>query len=210
MYRWIREWVNTFGSAKLTEFQAGWGDWGTLGDSFVSGKTVFTYQGPWQHPIAMDLDPSLDLGAGVWPAAAGVDPTVWYNVDTVHIPVGTQHPQEALEFMAFFSTKEGQDAFNLGDKGAGRMSVARDYGGAEFIRQNRNPFIDKHYRALESGEYRVITPVSPADDAYASNLFSVTEAVLANPDIGDAELEKALRDAYKRVQDVVDSMVGER
>lgn len=200
----INSWSNQYGPSSVIKFAAGFGDWGSAGDSFMSEKVALTLNGPWMAEHIQNFNPKMQYGCTVFPTAAGVEQIVIYSADTIYIPANSKHPQEAWEFIKFFNSKEGQQILNLGPTAAGRMSVAKDYGGEDFIKRSRNPYIRTHIEALD--KYKPVWfPRSPALPEYNAEFSALIQTLVAQ---GDADVEKLLKQAMDRAQEKLDQQLS--
>src|SRR6185369_49850 len=100
---------------KITKFQSGFGNFSSPQNSFLSGKLSMILQGVWMHAYIQNFNPKLNWGVGPFPAfSPAVHDVTLIESDSVVMPRGCPHPDEAMEFLAYLTGVKGQEILNLG------------------------------------------------------------------------------------------------
>jgi len=75
------------------------------GGPFIYGLVSMTIQGNWYLDTIKQYGKNLEFGVAPIPTADGVKgPVTWAGGYSLVVPKGAKHPQEAFEFIKFFST----------------------------------------------------------------------------------------------------------
>ena len=206
-WEWLQTFPKEYGAKELQKFVSGFGDWGTSAEPFMSGKMAMSLNGPW---IAQHLSQyAPDMNWGVAPAfavksVADKGDFGWVGMDLMTIPKGAKNIDQTLEFMIWFSGKEGQYYFDTGKNGTGRVPTVKDFGGADFFKAADpvNPMLSKWVQYIGSKNLGPIPYGSPAEQAYNTELNAMLDPVL-NLQI---DARKAVDDAVARAQSSLDRM----
>jgi ABC-type glycerol-3-phosphate transport system substrate-binding protein len=205
-WEWVQSMAVEYGAEDLQKFVAGFGDWGTEAEPFLSGKMAMTWNGPWIADHISKFAPDMDWGVASAPTVAEnvkKGDFAWIGIDTMSIPKGAKHVEEAIDFMIWFSSKEGQFYMNTGEKGSGRCPTVVDFGGQEFYDACvANPQIEKFMDIMASPAVLPIPFGTPAEQAYNTEFSAILEPVLT--------LEMDARDAVdlavERAQTALDKL----
>lgn len=207
-YEWMYNNAQEVGLKALQEFVGTFGEWGGPNTPFLKEKTAITFQGPWLSLHIRTYNPKMQVGAAAWPAVDEVvakGPVVFVDSDTVWIPKGAKHPDEAWEFIKFLNSAEGQRILNCGEGGAERVPTVRNYGGSAFIKEHLSPFIKTHIDLMYSRNVK-ITPKIPVFLTYASEMAAAADDIYLKGDNPKERLEKAI----KRAQEAIDKALGKK
>ncbi len=181
-WEWVQSMAVEYGVADLQKFVAGFGDWGTEAEPFLSGKMAMTWNGPWIADHISKFAPDMDWGVASAPTVAknvSKGDFAWIGIDTLSIPKGAKNVEEAIDFMIWFSGKEGQFYMNTGEKGSGRCPTVVDFGGQEFYDAcTANPQIEKFMDIMASPAVLPIPFGTPAEQAYNTEFSAILEPVL--------------------------------
>lgn len=205
-WEWLQSMAKEYGADDLQKFVAGFGDWGTEAEPFLSGKMAMTWNGPWIADHISKFAPDMDWGVASAPTVkekVSEGDFAWIGIDTMSIPKGAEHVEEAIDFMIWFSGKEGQTYMNTGEKGSGRCPTVVEFGGQEFYDACvNNPQIDKFMDIMASPAVLPIPFGTPAEQAYNTEFTAILEPVLTL----EMDAREAVDIAVERSQKALDKM----
>lgn len=81
---------------------AGWD-----GQAFGEGKVAMTFEGQWMSPYLKQTYPNVTYAVAPMPAGPTGNATLLFTVGLA-IPYNDKHPQQAWEFIEFFTSEQGQ------------------------------------------------------------------------------------------------------
>jgi multiple sugar transport system substrate-binding protein len=103
--RWVESYTRLYGAGALQRFASGFGPFGSPQYPFFRGSTTMVFQGVWLSNYMRQYAPNLDYGVAAWPAVhPGEPPFTIVEGDMLVIPRGSQHPQQAWEFLEYVSS----------------------------------------------------------------------------------------------------------
>ena len=203
-WEWLQSMANEYGPKDLQKFIGGFGDWGTEAEPFLSGKMAMSWNGPWIADHISKFAPDMDWGVASAPTVNGLvdkGPFGWIGIDTFSIPKGAKNTEEAIDFMIWFSGKEGQMYMNTGEQGSGRCPTVKDFGGQEFYDKSvTNPKIKDFISILGSPAVLPIPYGTPAEQAYNTEFSAILAPVLTL----QIDAREAVDKAIARAQAVLD------
>src|SRR6185503_15802838 len=137
-FDWIQGYAKEYGSENLQTFRAGFGNFGSPQNPFMSGTLAMALQGVWMGKYVREYAPNIEWGAAPMPSTkAGEDPVTWLACDILVVPKGAKHPAEAADFIAFVNRQDNIEELNLGhEKTSPLRKVSED-----FYRRHKNPYI---------------------------------------------------------------------
>ena len=104
-YQWVAGYTHRLGIEAVRAFTAGFGNFSSPQNPFMSGKVAMVFQGVWMNNYLRQYAPGLDYGVAPWPAAKpGLDDFTVADADVLVIPRGARHPKEAWEFIRFVTS----------------------------------------------------------------------------------------------------------
>lgn len=191
----------------MRKFASGLGAWGTSAEPFLSGKMAFSLNGPWIADHIRRYAPDMDWGVASSPsvpAVANKGTFAWFGMDQMAIPKGAKNNVETLDFMIWFSGRQGQFIYDAGPKGTGRVPTTRDFGGADFFKAAAavNPKLKAWVDSLASPVLQPIPFFSPAQAAYNQEFGAILDPVLTL----QVDAKQAVDTAVGRAQAVLDRM----
>jgi multiple sugar transport system substrate-binding protein len=206
-WEWLQSFPKEYGAQALQKFVSGFGDWGTSAEPFLSGKMAMSLNGPWIAQHIQQYAPNMNWGvapAFAVKSVADKGPFGWVGMDVMTIPKGAKNTKQAMDFMIWFSGKEGQYYFDTGKNGTGRVPTVKDYGGADFFKAADpvNPMLNKWVEYIGSKNLGPIPYGSPAEQTYNTELNAVLDPVL-NLQI---DARAAVDQAVSRAQASLDRM----
>ena len=217
-FEWVKNYSVRLGKDSMTEFRSGFGQFASSQNPFLVGTVAMEQQGPWMANYIENLKPSMnrwrfpkekekglplasrqanyEWGAAPFPAAdpALGDVTV-APFDTLMIPKGARHKEEAFEFIAYVNRQDVSEKLNaLHCKNSPLRKVSD-----AFLRSHPNPYIAVFERLATSPNARGVPPV-PIWPEVADELGVAAQRVY----LLEAEPAQALADAQKRLQEKLD------
>jgi multiple sugar transport system substrate-binding protein len=139
-YEWVRSYSKKYGVGNVQLFRSGFGNFSSPQNAFLSGRVAMEIQGVWMGNFIAKYAPGMEWGAAPFPYPAGrsdLERVAYVECDTISIPVGAKHPQEAFEFIKFVNSQYGMEMLCLGQRK--HTPLARV--SKEFIAQHPNPYI---------------------------------------------------------------------
>ena len=200
-FKWVQSYSKRLGAGAVGDFKTGMGNFDSPQNPFLSGAEVMEQQGPWMANYILHYRPDMfgvaseaaydtrvpaaqRQAACEWAAApfpAGVpeaEPVTYAAFDTLLIPKGSRHPNEAFEFMAYVNTQPVMEKLNnLHSKNSPLARVSDD-----FLQHHKNPFIDVWDALARSPNARGI-PQVPIWPEAADELTSLVQRLVLNPDL---------------------------
>ncbi len=108
--QWFADYAAKYGVENLTAFRGGLGNFASPQNPFLSGKVSMDIQGVWMNAFIRTFNPKLDWGVAPFPAwSKDKADTTLIESDVLVIPTGSRHPKEALDFLSFVVSPEGQE-----------------------------------------------------------------------------------------------------
>jgi multiple sugar transport system substrate-binding protein len=206
-WEWLQSFPKEFGADAMRKFASGLGAWGTSAEPFLSGKMAMSLNGPWIADHIRRYAPDMDWGVASAPAVPAVvnrGTFGWFGLDQMAIPRGAKNSAEALDFMIWFSGRQGQTIYIAGPNGTGRTPTSRDFGGEALYKAAApvNPKLKAWVDSLSSPVLQPIPFFSPAQQAYNQEFGAILDPVLTL----QVDARKAVDTAVKRAQAVLDRM----
>jgi ABC-type glycerol-3-phosphate transport system substrate-binding protein len=197
-YRWIQGYSKRLGAAAETEFRAGFGNFDSPQNSFLSGVVAMEQQGTFLANFIEKQKPSM---AGKWAAAAfpSNDPTLtdvtYCNCDVLAIPRGAKHKAEAFEFIAFVNRPDEMEKLaDLHCKISPLSSVSEG-----FLAHHRNPYIRVFERLAASPNAHPTEPVPILNEVNdeMNNFVQRLSTLQTTPEQGLHEMQERLQKKYE-------------
>lgn len=139
-YTWVQSYAKKYGADALQVFQSGFGNFSSPQNAFLAGKVSMELQGVWMYNFIDKYAPGLDWGAAPFPHPADrpdLARTSPVDIDTLVIPNGSKHPDEAWDFMRFVQSQRGMELLCLGQRK--HTPLARV--SPEFLRRHPHPYL---------------------------------------------------------------------
>ncbi len=112
-YEWVKNLVAEFGEPKFKKFRAGFGQYWSSQNSFISGKVATAYDGIWNAHLIHQFAPDLDWGVAPFPSVDGKK-RIYIEGDYLSIPTAARYPKEAKKFLAYLMKPENLEQINVG------------------------------------------------------------------------------------------------
>jgi len=217
-FAWLQSYSKRLGKDAISEFRSGTGNFDSPQNPFLTGTVVMEQQGPWMANYILNLKPSM---SGVkqpyaddvflplelrqqhceWAAAPfpSNEPGKTYvslcNFDTLVIPKGSKHKQEAFEFIAYVNRQEVMERLcRMHSKNSPLAKVSQD-----FLTHHKNPYI-KVFEDLASSPNARALPQSPILPEVGDEMNNVIQRLVLLRD----EPEPALRVLQAQLQEKYD------
>ena len=206
-WQWMQSFPKEYGAEAMRKFASGLGDWGTSAEPFLSGKMAMSLNGPWIADHIRRYAPNMDWGVApvfAVPAVNAKGPFAWFGMDQMAIPRGAKNNAEALDFMLWFSGRQGQFIYDAGPKGTGRVPTTRDFGGQDFFKAAApvNPKLSAWIDSLKSPALQPIPYGSLAEQAYNTEFTAILQPILNL----QVDAKAAVDTAVSRAQAALDKM----
>jgi ABC-type glycerol-3-phosphate transport system substrate-binding protein len=145
--QWFQDYSGKYDIQRLTAFRGGFGNFASPQNAFLAGKLSMVLQGVWMYAFIQNFNPGLDWGVAPFPAFSGeVRDVTLIESDVAVIPQGSRHPKEAMEFLAFLVSVEGQEKLNLGQRKFPMLQKV----GKDFWRKHPNPHLAVYRKLADS------------------------------------------------------------
>ncbi len=184
-WEWIQSYPEKYGAEELRRFQSGvTGQFASPQNAFFAERVAMIVQGVWMASFIDTFAPALEWGAAPFPAAvAGLENVAMVECDSICIPVGARHPDEAFEFMQYLCSQEGLELLNMGHK---KFTPLKEVSPA-FLAGHPNPHIElfielaksphAFYAPVMSTWYEYNDEITPAFDRVMFGESSARAAV---------------------------------
>jgi multiple sugar transport system substrate-binding protein len=191
-YTWVQGYAKKYGVEALQTAHAGFGNFASAQDPFMSGHLGMVLQGIWMSNYIASFAPDLEWAAAPFPPLhEGDDPVTFVDADMLVIPRGARHPREAFEFIRYLAEQPTMEKFCvLQHKNSPLRDVSED-----FFQRHKNPFI-RMFQKLAGSPKAAGMPQMAVWKEYRvemQTLFQKVWLVRATP-------EQALHDAGVRMQ----------
>lgn len=153
-WKWFDQQVDKYGIDNLQAFRAGFGNFASPQNPFLSGRVGMVLQGVWMHNFIEKYAPDMEWSAAPFPTA---DPARFPNVtiaetDQVVIPRGSRHPREAFEFICYLNSQKAMEKLNMAQRKFSALATTSD----TFISEHPNPQIEVFIDLAQSPNARVV------------------------------------------------------
>lgn len=101
-FEWQRTYARKYDINKIMSFQQGFGAYSSAMSPFYAGKVAMIVEGEWQVTFTRKYAPKLDWGAAPMPPPPGGRIASSGGLVLFAIPVGSRHPQEAADYIAWY------------------------------------------------------------------------------------------------------------
>lgn len=184
-WEWLQGYPAKYGAEELRRFQSGIaGQFASPQNAFFTERVAMIVQGVWMASFIDTYAPGLEWGAAPFPSAApGLDNVAMVECDSICIPAGARHPDEAFEFIRYLCSQEGLELLNMGHK---KFTPLREVS-PEFLANHPNPHIElfielakspnAFYAPLMSAWYEYNDEITPAFDRVMFGQASPRSAV---------------------------------
>lgn len=198
-FGWIQDYSRRLGPAAMTEFRAGFGNFDSPQNAFLSGTVVMVQQGTFLANFIRNQKPSM---TGKWAAAAfpSVDPdrladVTYCNADVLVIPRGAKNRAEAFEFIAFVNRQDKME--QLANAHCKISPLAQVSEG--FLSDHSNPHIRVFERLAASPNARPTEPVPilPEVNDELNNFVQQLALLQVTPEAGLAAMQARLQPKYE-------------
>jgi ABC-type sugar transport system permease subunit/ABC-type glycerol-3-phosphate transport system substrate-binding protein len=156
-FEWIQSYARRYGVGPLQNLSAGFGNFASAQNPFMSGKLAMVFQGVWLANYIEQYAPELEWSAAPMPVLnAGEDPVVFVDTDMLLIPRGAPHPEAAFRFIEFVASQASTEKLNLGQR---KNSPLREVS-AHFYATHEHPHIVMFQELAESKNARGMPKMS--------------------------------------------------
>jgi ABC-type sugar transport system permease subunit/ABC-type glycerol-3-phosphate transport system substrate-binding protein len=191
-FEWVQSYAKFYGVPALQSLSAGFGNFSSPQDPFMSGKLAMQLQGVWMSNYIDTYSPGMEWGAAPFPVLHEGDPPVTFvDADMFVIPRGSRHPREAFEFIRFVSeTRNMEKLCLLQQKNSPLLEVSED-----FFRRHKNPYI-RMFQSLAGSPRAAGMPQMPIWIEFRAEMLSQFQKMW----LLQASPRDALHDTQVRMQ----------
>jgi multiple sugar transport system substrate-binding protein len=115
-FEWVQSYPREFGLERVNEFRAGFGNYDSALNPFLSGHLAMVIQGPWLANVIQVYGKDLDYGVTPFPVPEYIlDPAAprgLVDTDILAIPRGAPHPEASMEFIAYTQRQDNVEALS--------------------------------------------------------------------------------------------------
>ncbi len=195
-FQWIADYSERYGADAIKRFAAGFGNFSSPQNAFLSGKVAMELQGVWMHNFIKMYARGMQWGAAPFPdAVAEKDDISIADADVIVIPRGSRHPEEAWEFIKFANSQQGMEILCSGQRKFSPLRRASD----GFWENHEHPYI-KLFSDLANSPNICTFPQTGVLNRYQEELRVAFDKVRSL----SAEPRPALVEVRKRVQQALD------
>ncbi|MCP4644521.1 MAG: ABC transporter substrate-binding protein [bacterium] len=203
-YEWVQSYSDRYGAEPLRRFQSGVaGNFASPQNPFFTGKVAMVAQGVWMANFISQYAPDLEWGAAPFPSGVdGMTNVTLAECDSICIPAGARHPEEAFEFMQFLSSQEGAELLNLGQR---KFTPLKEVS-ADFLEQHPNPYIEL-FIDLASSKNVAHSPCLSVWFEYQDEITAMFDAVMYDQDTPEhalAQVQQRVDGTWQRAKDRMD------
>ncbi len=201
-YNWIQGYAKRNGVAALQTLSAGFGNFASAQNPFLSQKTAMVFQGVWMANYIQTFAPNLEWGAAPFPPLhEGDPPATFIDGDMLVIPRGARYPRESFEFIRYVTEQRVMEKLCLlQQKTSPLIEVSED-----FFARHQNPFI-RMFQALPLSPRAAGMPRMSVWAEYRSEVASMFQRIW----LMQATPEQALHDSQVRMQHSWDRALSRR
>ncbi len=195
---WVRGYAERLGVQQLQVFSSGFGNFSSPENPFLSGIVAMELQGVWMHNFVEKYAPDLEWGAAPFPYPADrpdLKNCTPVEADVLVIPRGSEHPDEAFEFIRFVNQQKGSEILNMGQRKFTPLLDVTDW----FLAEHPNPYIEV-FIDLAKSENAFIPPQMPLWQEYSNEMTTAFDQVW----LKTKTPEEALVDVETRMQGRLD------
>ena len=193
-FDWLGSFPRKYGKDAVSEFSTSQGGFDSPQNSFMLGTLAMEMQGPWMANFIHIHKPSMDhdWAAAPFPSAVpGLKDVSYCPFDTLMIPRGCQHVNEAFEFIAFVNRQDEMEKLcMLHCKNSPLSKVS-----ANFLQHHPNPYISV-FEELAASPNAHMTMQCPVAQEAGAELTAIVQGVLAM----EIDPKAALKQAQIRLQ----------
>jgi ABC-type glycerol-3-phosphate transport system substrate-binding protein len=174
-FDWMASYSKHLGVGVTKRFRAGFGNFSSPQNAFLSGKVAMVLQGVWMHNFIEKYAPGLEWSAAPFPYPADhpeLAGTTAADADVLVIPKDSPHPEEAFEFIRYVTTQPVLEKLCLAQqKFSPLLSVSDD-----FWRRHPNPYI-RLFRQLGMSKNAFSIPKTAVWNEYNRELENATDLI---------------------------------
>jgi multiple sugar transport system substrate-binding protein len=195
---WVASYSRKIGVEEMQRFRSGFGSLASPQNPFLTGQVAMVIQGVWMFNFIDKYGPGLDWAAAPFPYPADrpdLASSTDVEADQLIIPRGTEHPDEAFEFVKFVSSAEAMEMLCLGQKKHSPLKVMSE----SFVSEHPHPYM-KLFHALSLSPNGFHPPKTGVYNEYLRALSAAIGEIinLRQP------AREALRGVEERVQKAYD------
>ncbi len=220
-YTWVQSYSKRLGQNATSEFQSANGTFDSPQNPFLCGRVVMEQQGPWMANYILNRAPQMDglasgedddtskplkerLARTEWAVAPfpsavpGMENVSYCPFDTLGIPKGAKHKNEAFEFIAYVNRQEVMEKLcKMHSKNSPLAKVSKD-----FLEHNKNPYMNV-FEDLASSPNACGLPPIPIYTEVDDEMTNVIQRLV----LLRAEPLPALQEAQDRLQKKYDAFM---
>jgi len=203
-FRWIASYTNRYGAEELRRFQSGFsGNFASPQNAFFSERVAMVMQGVWLANFIHQYAPKLEWAAAPFPSAApGMENVTIADCDSISIPVGAHHPDEAFEFIRYLCSQEGLEMLCMAQQ---KFTPLKNVSPA-FVENHPNEYI-RLFIDLASSPNACHTPDLSIWFEYSDEITAAFDMVLFGldtPEHAVAQVQQRVSAIWKRAKESIE------
>jgi multiple sugar transport system substrate-binding protein len=198
-FEWLASYSKHLGVGVTKRFRAGFGNFSSPQNAFLSGKVAMVLQGVWMHNFIEKYAPGLEWSAAPFPYPAGhpeLAGTTSAEADVLVIPKDSRHPEEAFEFIKYVTTQPVLEKLCLAQQKFTPLKSVSD----DFWRRHPNPYI-RLFRELGMSKNAFSIPKTGVWNEYYRELENAADLIqnlTVTPTVALGNVQSKLQAALDR------------
>jgi ABC-type glycerol-3-phosphate transport system substrate-binding protein len=193
-YTWFASYSRKLGVDAVQRFRSGFGSFASAQNPFLSGKLAMEMQGVWMYNFIKKFADGMLWGAAPFPAPAAHPErrgAAIADTDALVIPTGSEHPDEAWEFIRYTQRQDVMEELCLGQRKHTPLAQVSE----QFYARHPNPYI-RLFRELGASPNAWAQPKTGVWNEYMREMSSAADK------IGNLTLtpQQALDQVQERIQ----------
>ncbi len=198
---WLDSYPERFGADNLVKLKSGFGKFASPQNPFFTGKVAMVHQGIWMDNfIRKYAPPDFEYGLAPFPASkkSGIPYITIGESDTLTIPNGARHPEEAMVFIKFLLRQDNLEELSLKH----RKMTALKRVSSSFLERHEHPFVEAFIDMAKS-RYAFNRIAIPHYLQYQTDMTVAIDEILYRR----SSIDEALASAQERQQDVLEKQL---
>lgn len=175
-YEWVASYSKKLGVDAVQRFRSGFGSFASAQNPFLSGKLALEMQGVWMHNFIEKFADGMAYGVAPFPAPSarpelrGVGSA---EADSLVIPAGSKHPDEAWEFIRYTQRQAVMEQLCLGQRKHSPLKQVSE----EFYARHPHPHI-RVFAELGASPNAYSAPATAVWNEYKRELAAAVDKIV--------------------------------